>query len=417
MAVVTTRKTDANGFSPTTMIALVLVGIVCLTGITLLSAFEPELTSGNDGASHALSKSSVGYSGFVSLLSGSGQEAAYNRRELNDEQERSTLVLAPNSATQPEQIEDFRHFGPIVILMPKWLVSPDQKRRGWSQLAGRVPASSALNILPEDWLEGGSSDLNEAGSPQRVQLQYRSFVKNSAKDFGVTNAIEGLRTVSGSVWIPVVAGPSGGAVIAKHKKENVYLIADSDLFNNAGLANIANARLMAHFMADIKEDDNPVVFDLTLNGFQRQPNLGRVALEPPVLGATLCLLLTAILIGLQAAVRFLPPAPVRRAVALGKRALADTTAGLVRMGKCEHRMALPYANLLKRQVAKAISAPTTLDPVALTETLDKVSALSKSQLRFSVLAGEAAAVSSEEDLIRVGKDLHRWKQETTRERQ
>jgi hypothetical protein len=410
-------KGNANAFSPTTMIALVLVSLVCLTGMALLSSYEPELKSGNDGAAHALSKSSLGYSGLQRVLDGSGQSTVFSRRDLTEGQERSTLVIAPEVSTQPSQLLDFGHYGPMVILLPKWYATADDKKRGWSKLVAKVSSREALSILPEDMLIGKSTTLTQSSSPQAVRLVYRSFVKNSVTDLGTTQPVTALRVIAGEKWVPVVAGPDGGAVIAKHVKENVYIVADPDLFNNAGISNITNARLAAHFMADIRENKEPIIFDLTLNGFQRQPNLGRVALEPPILGATLCLLLAAILTGLQAGVRFLPPRSNARVVALGKRGLADNTAGLVRMGKREHRMALPYAHLIKRQVAKAISAPTNLDPVALVATLDKVAQMSKSQFRLSTLLAEAGAANNAVALVKVAKDLHLWKQETTRERQ
>jgi hypothetical protein len=410
-------KPHQNGFSPRTMIALVLVGIVCFTGIGLISSFEPELKSGNDGNAHALSNASIGYSGLARVIGDAGQATVMSRRELDDAQERSTLVLAPTLQTQEDQIEDARLYGPTIVLLPKWFTQRDPEKRGWSQLVSDIPAKDVLELLPEDWLEGVSTDIDEAKEPQRVTLRYKSFVKNEMVDFGTTRQIDALRTISGTKWISVVAGPNGGAVIAKHRTENVYVVADPDIFNNAGMSNFANAKLAAHFFADIAENNEPIVFDLTLNGFQRQPNLGRVALEPPILGATLCLFLATVLIALQAAARFLPPNPIRRAVALGKRALADNTAGLIRMGRREHRMAVPYANLLKRQVSKAIAAPANLDPVALTATLDKVSELSKSHLRFSGLIEKAGAATTADDLVAVAKDLHRWKQETTREHQ
>jgi hypothetical protein len=102
---------------------------------------------------------------------------------------------------------------------------------------------------------------------------------------------------------------------------------------------------------------------------------------------------------------------------LGKRALADNTAGLIRMGRREHRMGLPYANMMKRIVVKAVGAPANLDPVAQTTMLDRVSELSNSQLRFSALVGEAGGASNPTDLVKIASELHRWKQETTRERQ
>jgi hypothetical protein len=417
MASMSGIKVTSNGFSAKTMITLVLVSLVSLLGLALLSAYEPELKSGNDGATHALSKSSVGYAGMVQLLVNLGEATLLSRKEVGDDQERATLVIAPTLNTDPDQIADISHFGPLVVLLPKWSAASSQERRGWSEIVGRVPTRDALRLLPEEWLgPDGQTTLTQSDGAQRIVFSYRSFVKDVAVQLGQSQPIKSLRVISGENWITVLAGPTGGAIIAKHKSKNIYVVADPDLFNNAGLSNLANARLLRHFLDDIREED-PIIFDLTLNGFQRQPNLARVAIEPPVLGATLCMALAGILVGLQAAVRFLPPATGVRAVALGKRALADNTAGLIRMGRREHRMALPFAQLVKRQVAKAISAPANLDPVALTATLDRVSEMSKSQLRFSHLEAQAGAASTSQDLIKVAKDLYLWKQETTRERQ
>jgi hypothetical protein len=411
-------KSSQNAFSPVTMLIMVMVGVVCLAGIALLSAFEPEMKSGNDGQAHALSKSSVGYLALSRMMEKSGFAIDFNRRGLEDgENDYSTVVLAPTMNTTGEQILDFYRDGPTVIILPKWFVVPDKNKRGWSQLFDVIPRRETMGLLPPD-LETGSK-LEEADKPAALNLQYRSADGENEDSFGTTAPIRSLRTLSGPKWRAIVAGPNGGAVIAKYKETNLYVVADPDIFNNAGMASLGNAKLAETFFYDMAsdEDEGPLVFDLTLNGFQRKPNLGRLMIQPPLLGATLCFVLAALLVALQAATRFLPPKEAARAVALGKRGLADNTAGLIRMGRREHHMGLPYANLMKRVVMKAVSAPANLDPVAQTAMLDRVSELSDSQLRFSHLLGDAGGVSNPQDLVKVAQGLHRWKQETTRERQ
>jgi hypothetical protein len=411
-------KASHNAFSPLTMLIMVLVGVVCLAGIALLSAFEPELKSGNDGQAHALSKSSVGYLALSRMMDKSGLSVDLNRRGLVDgENDYSTVVIAPTFATTGEQILNFYRDGPTIIILPKWYAGADQKKRGWVKLISTTPTSETFDILPADLREG--SKLLEADKPVVLPLKFSSAVGDDEADFGTTPSIRNLRTITGPKWQTVLAGPNGGAVIAKYKETNVYLVADPDVFNNAGMASLANTKFAEAFFYDIAsdEDEGPLVFDLTLSGFQKKPNLGRLMIQPPLLGATLCLVLAAVLVSLQAATRFLPPKEAARVVALGKRALADNTAGLIRMGRREHHMGLPYANMMKRIVSKAVGAPANLDPVAQTAMLDRVSELSDSQLRFSNLVGEAGGASNPQDLVKVAQDLHRWKQETTRERQ
>jgi hypothetical protein len=410
------NKASTGAFSFTTMLAMVLVGVVCLAGIALLSAFEPEMKTGNDGQAHALSKSSIGYLALSRLMDGAGFSVDLNRRGLEDgENDYDTVVLAPTPMTDADSILDFYRDGPTVIILPKWLAQRDKQKRGWAQLIMPLTTEDTFDILPADLRS--DAKLTQAAGPTSVTLTYRNALTDDVSEFGKTKPIKSLRTISGSKWIPIITGPSGGAVIAKYKETNVYVVADPDIFNNAGMASLTNAKLAETFFFDIasEEGDTLLVFDLTLNGFQKTPNLGRLLVQPPLLGATLCLVLASILVAIQAAIRFLPPKEMTRAVALGKKGLADNTAGLLRMGGREHRMSLPYANVLKKLVMKAIGAPQGQDPVAQNAMLDRVSELSNSQLRYSNLVADASAAATPQELVKVAQDLHRWKQETTRE--
>ena len=115
-------------------------------------------------------------------------------------------------------------------------------------------------------------------------------------------------------------------------------------------------------------------------------------------------------------VRFGPAREADRTVALGKRALADNTAGLVRLARREHRMAAPYARLVRTAVARAIGAPRTLSDAELDAFLDRVGAMTGVTPQYSVLAANAAKARTPKDLMSVARDLHRWKQEMTRGR-
>jgi hypothetical protein len=409
-------KKDAPAFSFTTMLALVLVGVLCLAGIGLLSAYQPELKSGNDGQAHALSKSSVGYLALTRLLEKNDHYVFTDRKGVREDNIDGTFIITPDAGTVDEQILAFFSEGPTVLILPKWLVARDENKRGWANLISMVPEESALNLLPEDMDE--KSKLVEAREPLQVNLAYKSpFGGGARQSFGMTKPIKNLRSLSGADWTSVLSGPNNTAIIAKHKTYNLYVVADPDVANNAAMGQPANAAFMEYFLTDISNGEDAIIFDLTLNGFQRQPNLGRLLIQPPLLGATLCFVLAGILVAIQAAIRFLPPLEAGRVVALGKRVLADNTAGLIRMGRREHHMALPYANMVKRQVAKAVGIPPNPDAAAQTATLDRVSELSQSGFRFSNLVADAAAAPDPDALMVVAKNLHIWKQETTREHQ
>jgi hypothetical protein len=406
---------STSAFSVRTMFVMVLVGIVCLAGIALLSAFEPELRSGDDGQAHALSKSSVGFLALTRLMENTGFDVARDRDGIEEDINNSTVVLTPSFATTSEQFLDYVREGPTVIILPKWFTQRDPKNKGWVKLVALTDKIDTLNILPENLRKNGL--IIEAVGTKSYPLIYNNSATGSTYNFGTSQPIRSLRVIQGPNLEPVLVVPNVGAVIAKHKETNMYIVAEPDLLNNAGMANLNQALMAETFILDImhEDDETPLIFDLSLNGFQRTPNLGRLFIQPPLLGATLCMVLAAILMAIQAAVRFLPPREATRVVALGKRALADNTAGLIRMGRREHRMGVPYANMMKRSVAKAVGAPISLDPIAQTAMLDRVSELSNSQFRLSTLMSEAGGVSNPTDLVKVASDLHRWKQETTRE--
>ena len=74
----------------------------------------------------------------------------------------------------------------------------------------------------------------------------------------------------------------------------------------------------------------------------------------PCLGATLCLAAAALLMALQALTRFGAPRQAGRAIALGKRALADNSAALIRLARREARMAPRYLDLTRASVAATV---------------------------------------------------------------
>jgi hypothetical protein len=202
-----------------------------------------------------------------------------------------------------------------------------------------------------------------------------------------------------------------------HATTRVYVLADADLFSTHGLKTLNGARTAIALLDVVRAKDAPVIFDLTLHGMQRTRSLLRLMLEPPLLGMTLVLAALAVFAGYQAIVRFGPARESGRVIALGKRGLADNTAGLVRLARREHHMAAPYALLTRAAVARAIGAPRRLSEDELDAFLDRVSRTTGAHATYSVLADQARAAKTPGDLMRVAAALYRWNQELTRARQ
>lgn len=406
------RPTGAasGGFSPLTMVVVLLIGVVSLAGVGVLSAYQPELKSGNDGGGHALSRSSVGYAALPRLLTGLGQTVILSRGPLGENGADSLLVLTPASGTPSERIEDLDHGGATLIVLPKWNAAPYRENPGWVTTVGVNGPGQALSVLPKDMRDGTS--LTETTGAHPVVLK-----QPNGKAFGAPVTVETPRRISGAQWIPVVVDAQGAPVLVLHRDTLTYVLADADLLNTQGLKTLNGARTALAIIDIVRTEGSPVAFDLTLHGFQRTRSLLRLMLEPPLLGLTLILAALAAFAGWQTVIRFGPTLQGGRVVALGKRALADNTAGLVRMAKREHHMAAPYALLVRGVVARAIGAPRSLDGPELDAFLDRVGVTVGAARPYTALAEDARTARTPGDLMRVARDLYRWTQEMTRARQ
>ena len=226
--------------------------------------------------------------------------------------------------------------------------------------------------------------------------------------------MDSLQTISGAGWDPIVTDEQGRAVLALSRQGGAAVLSDPDLLNTQGVADLNTARAGVEII-DRLRDHGPVVFDVTLNGLGRGRSLLKLAFEPLLLGATLCLLAAALMMGLHAVARFGPserPAPV---LALGKRALADNSAALVRMARREPRMGSAYAALTRDIAARAVGAPRDLDEAQLDALLDRLGAAHGLEFRFSTLASEAAKARTNAELIGAAQRLYQWRGEMTRD--
>ncbi len=403
-------KATGGAFSPVTMIVTALVGIVALAGLGLLSAYSPELKSGNDGGEHALSRSATGFGGVPILLRNLGTPVVMHRGVLTEASDESLLILTPTLQTRPEQITDIEHFGTTLIVLPKWTTVPNPDHPGWVRTLGALPPEAVLAPLPE--AQRKDTVVTERKGPASVSLR-----RPNGTPVGTAVQVETLRTLSGPQWIPVVVDDLGQSVLAMHRETRAYVLADPDLISTHGLKTLAGAKTAVALIDAVRPEGSPVLFDLTLHGFQRSRNLLRLMLEPPLLGMTLALAALAVFVGFQAAVRFGPARETHRVIALGKRGLADNTAGLVRLARREHHMAAPYALVVRGAVARSIGAPRNLSDAALNAFLDRVSQATGADATYTALAEQARSAKTSRDLMQVAGALYRWNQELTRGRQ
>lgn len=400
----------ANPFRPGMVLALVLVAVFSLSALGALSAYAPELNNGDDGGDHALSRSAVGYGGLVRLLRGMERPVLLSRGPLRGGAQDGLLILTPPLGRDEEAIDTLRwEAGSVLVVLPKWDVAADPRRRGWVREIGPLSSVNSLSVLPEDVRQGLVLTADEGEAAPRLTGGGGRLLAQGAP-------VRALRTLSGPGWVKVVMDGAGRGLILTHEDTGLYVLADPDLLNTGGMDDPAKARAALALLDAISTPDQTLAMDLSLHGFARPRSVLRLLLEPPLLGFTLCLLFAAALVGWQAAIRFQPHRHSRRAVALGKKALADNTAALVRLARREHRMAAPYAELVRAQAARAVAAPPSLSRDALTALLDRLAGRQGAAHTYAALSEQADKARSPGDLMSVARALTRWKLEMTRGR-
>lgn len=384
------------------LIALIVAGIIGFSAFVLFSVYADDLNTRSDERGHALSVSAIGFQGIVRLVDLSGGKSRIVR-SLDSDNSDDLLVLVLERQTSPKALENLlyhRRDQPALVVLPKWLAVPDPRHRGWVRSVGLDHESAALAAFGDIKVnveKGGKGGALAQGAGELYALSVPAPAE--------------AQTISGPDVAPLLQVPGRGALVARVK--NVYVVADPDLLNNHGLKNRKTAEMALTMLARFNSADaDGVLFDVSLNGFGRKPSIYKLAFEPPFLTLTLALLVAALLAGLHGAFRFGPAAHEARAIALGKLALVENSAGLIQLARREHRVGGAYADVVRDAAAYASAAPATLSGAALEDYLDTLSP--KDGVTFSGLAQQAREAGDRFDLLRAARALFQWKKDNIR---
>ncbi len=407
---------DPAVFSPKTMTALLLVGVFAFSAFVVLLAYAPDLRGRDDPAAHALSTSAVGFAGAVALLKAADIPVSVSRDPpWRARPAKSLLVLTPRIGNEVKQLAAFGSVRPTLIVLPKWQTLEDPEHPGWVIKAGPGPARGIAALL--GGLAKGTTVTRGRGKAAH-RLAGGGYLFSPRTSVAL-DPIDQLQTLKGGGWVPVLTDESGGVVLGALSNKPVFVLADPDLLNTQGLAGLDNARVALAMLREIRPEGGEVRFDITLHTGRADRSLLRAMLEPPVLGATLCAVAAAVLLGLLALSRFGPAAPEARALALGPKALVDNSAGLVAMARREHELAGAYAELTAAEAARAAGVDRSLSGEALMERLDDLARRRGAHASLADLSGEAARTAKagrRADLLSVARRLYQWKREVTLDR-
>ncbi len=400
-----TAAADSPLFKGRTVLIMIAVGVLAFAGLAVLSVYAPSLRSGNDGGAHSLSKSAVGFGGAVKLFRSMGDPVIVSRGDTPGLARSGLMIITPSPAHDARAIKAVAFDGRRLVVMPKWIYGPNPTRPGWV-LKGEVLPIAELEK------EGVLAAYARTAALQRRKGVTRPTLRFADGRALTAGPVDQFQTLQADGLVALISDDRGDVILARTRDRKVYILSDPDLLNTMGLKSLETARA-ADAMVDLVRPAGPLIFDVSLHGFKRSRNLLALALEPPFLGGTLCLVAAALLAGIAAAIRF---GPIRRPVppyAMGKGALVENTAGLIRMARREHRMAEGYARLCRDLAARAVGAPRQLEPAQLDAFLDRLSAQRGAPLLTDLItaAREARGLP---DLIAVARNLYDWRLEMTR---
>ena len=400
-------ETQAPLLTPRVAITLVLVSVLTALAFLALTAFAPDLRSGRSSGATVISKSAVGFAALRLLLDDMGIETAVGREPPSATGGFSLVILTPEPSTAATELATLAGPGPRLVILPKWIVAPDPEHSDWvRKLETDAPGDIAAMIQT---IAKGAR-LAQRASMQKVLLG-GVYARFRSPPSTARIAIDRLQTISGPNLEPDLTDEHGNAVLVQVKGTEIYILADPDLLNDQGLAGLDAARIAYTLVQAVRVGNAPVSFDVTLNGFKRSPGLLRSVFSPPLLGATLCVLLAAGFLGFHAMSRFGSPPLPGRALAFGKRALADNTAEVIRMMHREPAMAARYAQAVLSQVALHFSLDR--EAVADPDMVSRIEQRGQAPFRYAELSAEACRASDTYALVDVATKLYRWKQAVT----
>ena len=387
--------------------AALLVGFCAfaMLALTVLYAFAPDLRNQTSDEANALSRSAVGFAGLQQLLTASGIPTRIDRGDKGEAQP-SLTILTPPGLMRGADLTAYVPDSPVLIVLDKWQTTSLPLHDGWVNRAGDYPTS----VLR-------SQAASAAVTVSMVRADDTRAVSTAAGPAALPGLspprlgrIDRLQTLLGPP--AVLTTPNGGILLARSRLQlplrgrryPVYILSDPDLLNNHGLSDPANAAAAIAIISALRAGNGPVATDVTLNGLGKSPSLLRAAFAPPFLGATICALLAALLMGLHAAIRFGPASFAPRIFARGKLALADNSAALVKMMGREAAMAPRYVAGVRNLVLERLGA-RRIAPAQQQALLDT---LTKGGESYEQLLSEASGARTGGDLLTVARKTFAW---------
>jgi hypothetical protein len=394
---------EDGAFNPRTMLLVTAIGALAFIAVLVLGAYAPDLRSGKNGGSHALSTAATGFGGLVRLTEETGRNPIVIRAVDELKNEDLAVITPEDGSTDLRKILKARGPRTTLIVLPKWSTLPDQNHPGWVRvLRLGYPDDPERVLAPDVKLKikrskGHGEPLQnlDPAAPKDVRFLAPAVVQS----------------ISGSAIKALITTPTGDIILGQVGNRNLYVLSEPDLINNHGMGDERQARAALALLDYLNSTDaQSVLFDVTANGLGRSKSPLKLAFDAPFLAVTLTIFAAMLLAAWQALVRFGPVRRRERAIAFGKAALVDNSAALIRRAGREARLGSRYVEVIRERAASLLRLPPALDPEALSAKLE---ALNPNR-SFGAAASAASAARDRAELLDAAQSLNLWLEEIQR---
>jgi hypothetical protein len=371
-------ESDPPAFLSRIGLAAAAAAAIGAAALILLMAFGDEFRSGEDGNAHALAINGTGFQGVARLLAASeGLSSPRIVRNRAAAASAPLLIATPQSQSSADALIGLRAGKPTLVILDKWFVGMDPKRRGWVRVNGPAQndvlpitaGGATFNVTYRDARKGERLAWAAAGlsfpAPNKLLLIRTAPPPPPKMPKGIQRQLRPPAPDDGDGPPPYgklepLIATDGGIVLGKVPGKQVWVLADPDLISNQALTSPEAARRAVALIHALPNGDR-AVWDVTLVGLGRTPNLARLALEPPYLGVTLALGLAALAALWRASARFGPIEREReRAYGFGPGQLIDNAADLAAQARAEAEFAGRYAAMIGERYSRRRRAPDAL---------------------------------------------------------
>lgn len=389
-----------GAFNPATMLLITAIGTLAFVAMLVLGAYAPDLRSGHNGGSHALSNGATGFSGLVRLAEQTGHNPIIVRSVSELKNENLAVITPDHGSADLSTILQARGPRATLLVLPKWLTMADPQRGGFVRVLGLLPADDpARTLYPTNPLQISRSKSH--GEPLVTTDSYAP-----ADIHFLAPAV--VQTMSGKGLGPLITTPSGGIVLAKLSGGNLYVLSDPDLINNHAMGNERQAQAALALLDYLNSTGaDGVLFDVTANGLGHSRSPLKLAFSAPFLAVTMTIFAAMLLAAWQALVRFGPIRRRERAIAFGKAALVDNSAALIRKAGREARLGDRYVEVVRERAVRLFRLPATLDQQALAARLEALNP----HRSFASAAEAASNAQNRDELLGAAQSLNRWLEE------